>query len=231
LSFILAFRRQWFAAMSGGVSVPFAIVAVLLENAWAQSISAALAVTAVLFSSYRIWKVEREKVLVLEEHARPKLKCSYSMSDPGCYRGNVTLHDGMRCDWHRLKVEANSDVVVTGCKGMLVQVRRGNGILLSGEKMTLPFAHSDAPDATSKTIYPGAAEYIDFLSVRYDNKISFTPIGSFSSSIDWNDMFSLAGDYEIQIVVVASNAPSSIVDLLFSWNLSHAKANIKLMPA
>jgi hypothetical protein len=44
--FVLAFRAQWFAAMSGGFSVPFTALAVLVDNKFQQAIFGGLAFAA-----------------------------------------------------------------------------------------------------------------------------------------------------------------------------------------
>lgn len=66
LGFLLAFRQHWFAAMSGGFSVPFTAAAIYLQNKYAQGIFGALAFSAAWFAAYRVWKVEHEKVANLE---------------------------------------------------------------------------------------------------------------------------------------------------------------------
>jgi hypothetical protein len=60
--FVHAFRAQWFAAMSGGLSVPFAALAVWADSKYAQAIFAALAFAAVWFAAFHVWKAERKKV-------------------------------------------------------------------------------------------------------------------------------------------------------------------------
>ena len=64
--FLLAFRGQWFAAMSGGFSVPFTALAVFLDSKYQQIIFGCLAFAAVWYAAYTIWKIEREKVVSLE---------------------------------------------------------------------------------------------------------------------------------------------------------------------
>ena len=65
--FEMAFRAHWFAAMSGGFSVPCTAAAIFFDNKYAQLIFACLAFFAAWFAFYRIWKAEREKVLDLEQ--------------------------------------------------------------------------------------------------------------------------------------------------------------------
>ncbi len=64
--FVRALRTQWFAAMSGGLSVPFAAIAVLADSKYAQAIFAALAFTALWFAAYQVWKAERKEVVSLQ---------------------------------------------------------------------------------------------------------------------------------------------------------------------
>jgi hypothetical protein len=64
-SFLRALRADWFAAMSGGFSVPFTAVAVFADNKYAQAIFACMGFGSIIFASYRIWKSEHDKVLTL----------------------------------------------------------------------------------------------------------------------------------------------------------------------
>ncbi len=67
VNYLRSFGGRWFTAMSGPLSVPFAVSAVLVTN---NSTKIALWITAmgcVLFASYWTWRVEREKVIGLEE--------------------------------------------------------------------------------------------------------------------------------------------------------------------
>jgi hypothetical protein len=65
-SFAQAFREHWFAAMSGGFSVPFTALAVFLDNKYAQGIFAALAFLGAWFAAYSVWRVERQKIVDLK---------------------------------------------------------------------------------------------------------------------------------------------------------------------
>jgi hypothetical protein len=60
-----AFANQVLAAMSGGLSVPFAIAALFLGESWQGTMMAALAALCFVFASYLVWKPERESVIAL----------------------------------------------------------------------------------------------------------------------------------------------------------------------
>jgi hypothetical protein len=64
--FLYSFTKSWATAMSGPLSVPFAIAAVYFENTSVKIISALAAVICALFASYGVWKNEREAVRALE---------------------------------------------------------------------------------------------------------------------------------------------------------------------
>jgi hypothetical protein len=65
-SFAQAFREHWFAAMSGGFSVPFTALAVFFDNKYAKGIFAALAFLGAWFAAYSVWRVERQKNVDLQ---------------------------------------------------------------------------------------------------------------------------------------------------------------------
>jgi hypothetical protein len=73
--FVRAFRAHWFAAMSGGLSVPFAGLAVWVDSKYAQAIFAALAFAAVWFAAFQVWNAEHKKVHATgsREEARKQL--------------------------------------------------------------------------------------------------------------------------------------------------------------
>jgi hypothetical protein len=72
--FVDTFRAHWLAAMSGGLSVPFALVTAFVDNAPAKILFGALAFIGTWFAAYKIWSQERERIIKLEEELRPKIK-------------------------------------------------------------------------------------------------------------------------------------------------------------
>jgi hypothetical protein len=64
--YLRAFTARWFILMSGPLSVPFAIAAALVESTIARVILAGTAVVCLIFSSYWIWRIERESRRAVE---------------------------------------------------------------------------------------------------------------------------------------------------------------------
>jgi hypothetical protein len=65
--FAQSLRTHWLAAMSGGFSVPFTAAAVFAGDKYQQAIFGCLALTALWFAAYRVWKVERYRVIELQK--------------------------------------------------------------------------------------------------------------------------------------------------------------------
>jgi hypothetical protein len=58
-NYVRAFGSSWFVAMSGPLSVPFAVAAVYVEGNWQKAGFAVLAIVCAVYASFSIWKVER----------------------------------------------------------------------------------------------------------------------------------------------------------------------------
>jgi hypothetical protein len=122
----------------------------------------------------------------LNQKLKPRIKWSFSTSDPGCKRPNTTItatalnnvgvpiQARVPCDWFRIKVEADCGVAVSGCKGRLIEIRRGADVIVAGEDLTLPFAPGERDEAIAKTIYPSVPEYLDFLAITHANQVVVT---------------------------------------------------------
>ena len=65
--FLLAFVPQWATAMSGGLSVPLAIIALFVSNDVARIVLGLTAVVCFTVSSYLVWERERFHAIEAEE--------------------------------------------------------------------------------------------------------------------------------------------------------------------
>ncbi len=154
----------------------------------------------------------------------PKLKCSFDMNEPGCVRPNTKIvaapNQHVIATWYRVKVEAINAVNLNECRGRLVEVRRAGSNLLLGETPSLHFAQGDA---LSKTISPGVPEYLDFLMANDTNGAFVTAHPAhLSQAVQWNEIFRMAGDYNLRIVITSSNSSPVGLELLFRWTLIRA---------
>lgn len=80
-AFLRAFGGRWFVYMSGAPSVPFTLAALYVENTWAKTLFAVLAVLSAALACYWVWRREREQAISLaervdqlEERLKPTLR-------------------------------------------------------------------------------------------------------------------------------------------------------------
>jgi hypothetical protein len=181
--------------------------------------------------------------LLTEPQPKAALNCSFDMSDPGCVRRNTVytetlmLPDGgvgqprqfirqTKCDWYRIRVDAEHGNIAN-CRGRLLSITRAGTQLLAGEMPILPFAPGEQPDAAAKTIHEGVPEYLDVLAIFENNHVIVALYrGLGSSSINWNQIFSLAGDYTIKVAITSPDAARATIDLMFMWRQDRATAQI-----
>jgi hypothetical protein len=177
--FVFSFRKRWFAAMSGGASVPFTALAVFLDNKWAQVLFAFCALTGAGFASYRLWRPERERVIELEEQLRPKLAVSFHPEAEGLVQTPVMVpqqapgsHTG-RASYIRIRVEASSETTVTACSAFWVGLEKKSVSDAAFVQISLPHSIKliepfDAP--------PGVRRTVDFL-IALEGQNKLTPNG------------------------------------------------------
>ena len=176
---------------------------------------------------YQLWKADTAKIAELENRQRAKLKCSFDMNDPGCRRSNTVIQHRivpsmspveMMCDWLRIRVDSDCSENITGCKGRLIHIKRDGAFILSGETPILPFAPAENDDAIDKTIYPGIPEFLDFMFVTHLSQVCMTPYGFVgSTSVDWRNLFSQTGVYEIRLAVLAAQGAPALINIDFDW--------------
>jgi hypothetical protein len=81
-AFLRAFGERWFTAMCGPLTVPFAVLALYMEQKYLKLLFGILAVLCMGFSSYWIWKREREARCAAEELLEPKLEILFGEGPP-----------------------------------------------------------------------------------------------------------------------------------------------------
>ena len=60
-AFVAALLSEWATAMSGGLSVPFALAAFFFDSA-ARLLFATMALTMFWYAAYSVWRIEHDKV-------------------------------------------------------------------------------------------------------------------------------------------------------------------------
>ena len=219
--------------MTGGASLPLSLAAIFFGN---EIVKAVLIVTALFcawLAAYRIWKRERAQVVVLEEKLRPKIKCSFSESDPGCVIRNVRvpLSSGtiIQGTFYRIKVETAGVAQVTSCFGRLRSIKRDGANIHSGNPSRLPFTPSERADAVNRTIHHGEPEYLDCVLITNDSRVFiWTSDQDGSREMKYGNLLEPAGDYEFDVSIISDSGitPSAHIPLLLRWRGTQQSAEM-----
>lgn len=165
---------------------------------------------------------------------KPKLKCAFSMDDPGCFHADVPMNfsngTSILTKFYRLKVCADSVGLVPSCAGHLVSiVREQGGIVFNGENLALTFAPASAPNPTVKDIRDAIPEYLDVLCISQANQVMITTENfqyptSIASALQ--GISSAPGDYILHIVASSPISASVEINLLLKWTGNWETASI-----
>lgn len=105
-AFIRALGGQWFTAMSGPLSVPFAFLALLVGSTGLKIVFGVLAITCAVFASYWVWRTERQRGNELAERLAPKLRFVFGEGSPFEMQSE-TIEPVSR--WQRFRVGVRND--------------------------------------------------------------------------------------------------------------------------
>jgi hypothetical protein len=93
-AFLRAFGGRWFVAMSGPLTVPFTAAAVFVDNAWLKLLFGLSAATCATFTSYWLWRAERQRAIALTSRANEleeRLEPRLVFVQQDCCRRNSSL--------------------------------------------------------------------------------------------------------------------------------------------
>jgi len=197
-SFLRAFSPWWFVLMSGGPSVPAAILAYYLDPLPAKIALWATAAFCVIMSAYLVWRRERLTVIALEDKLTLKMKAAYDPSIPSCrsistFTDGVNSVDGMV---YRVEVESLCEEIITDCEGYLTEVAFENEPVELGV-MNLTWA--DMPSQTIQiSLRKGVRRHLDVLVIYQNNQVRICSLGW---PLNRQGFFSRLGNYRLTVVI------------------------------
>jgi hypothetical protein len=209
---------EWIGKREWGTDVPWLLVLLLGS-------------LTLLIAAFLAWRDEHRVVETQRQKLRPKLKCSFSASNPGCVMRNIKLgvRDGkeLKGTFYRVKVEADSVIQVDSCSGRLRSIKRDGTEVFSGQPCRLPFTPSERPDAVNKTIHENEPEYLDCVLVTNDNKVFIWASDQEGQrGPKYGHLLETPGDYEFNISVVSSAPTCFVPPLIFKWRGSQQSAEM-----
>lgn len=243
--FVLAIREQWFAAMSGSVSVPFAILAAYMDDKGAKIVFTIFAIVSAWFAAYRVWKVEREKANELAELLRPKLSITFEPRDPWMKtlpRSNIpdTSKPGMPIVqapslWFRVEISTPEGSRIShGCQVHLQNVEYSPDGVATFQPTE--FGSSQALRWAEDTVHPFAKRDIVPLRRNFVDLASTDPIHN-AIHVKWaqnwisnEHLFTRHGVFRLSLVVSSDDGGIATARLLLSWNGVWSDTTMRMEP-
>jgi hypothetical protein len=240
--FIRSFGTDWADYMSGGPSVPAAILAFYVENRWAQAALWLTAAFCIILTAYRMWYRERLKIgdlegqiQALEDRLTPKLRVTFKPDANGIVAAmaktqvfhSMSAHGGpimqekqTPSKYLRLTLEAVG--VQQLAEVFLVGLSRCRSNENHFQEITIP---QPLPlRGTSFLVRPDIPEYADFAVVSATNVFSAAP------DIRWPHILEgILGDaaryrFTFRATSDGITAAPVVVEVNWSGNWSHISA-------
>jgi hypothetical protein len=230
-NFVLAFREHLFAGMSGGASVPFAALAVFLDNSYAKSNLAALAFTCAGFAGYRMWRHERARVRELEQKLEPAIRI---FLDPTCdgvrvvptllrVPPGVAQTPGPDTKWVQIMVGPTTEAPLVGCEARLKSVERlnedGTKTLILDEPIYCPWSNVPPAESTRITIPAGITQPANLVSVNENDARIW--VQAWPAKVRLSDEIQKPGKYRFEIGVTANSVPTLNAAFVLVWKGSY----------
>jgi hypothetical protein len=212
---ILFVFSDWWAGISGALSVPFLVLG--LTNAFAQSsLFICLAFVALLTLAGR-----------LAFRCVPKLDLSCDPAIDGC---EVIAHwPNTMVKFCRLAVKTDCLESVRNCKGFLTGIEKDGTKKWGGETSQLTFAPGEDPDALSKTVYYDIPAFLDVLAVTLHSDIVLaTKNRVWPYAVDLQSMFADSGKYFLTVAVAGDGSATITAALEFNWTGDWQTSHLRL---
>jgi hypothetical protein len=148
--------------MSGIFTVPFTIVAVAVPSGYARGIFGTMAVAAVLFTAYRIWREERRQLVENKQHLAPRLRIEFDPYQPKFVSPTTTV-DNYKTLYVRVLACAVSPTV-RGCRVYLQRISQVDGekyVTLFDESLQLPWSYEDPNILEPRTLNHHVDKFAD----------------------------------------------------------------------
>lgn len=204
-----------------------AIAQPAIHSYWPPALAMAFLSLVLIVTPYRMWRLERGRVIAAENRLVPKIKCTFDKS-PGCQhqtklkvRHPQTMEavSSIKIRLFRVRVETQGRPGgVKDCRANLLWLKRDNRLLFDHEALPLTIAPSEREEPFSKDIRDKVPEYIDLFCITEKNNVSiYPPHRPFPISIQPFTLFSGPGEYLFHVVVSAEDSSSSEIDVVLNW--------------
>jgi len=229
-SFWAGVREHWLEGMSGAVSVPFMIAAVLAGEAWATVLLMMLGYASLLFAAWRLWDEQRQKVSDLEVRLAPRIRL---FLDPSCNGvrtvGSKIFQNGtlLKSKWVQVMVAPIGEAPLLECAVQLLRVSR-IGTVLDEMIISEPlFCHWSNREHTDHTIRIDCGiSHPANLIAAYPNQ----PLGvkTWPVKYDLIEALKQPGKYRFEIQASAKDAQPTNASVVLDWAGSYDSISVRM---
>jgi hypothetical protein len=170
-----------------------------------------------IYSSYAVFKIERDKRIALEGRLAPCLSVS---TDTARSIAHAWWDRGTRMmTFFRVIVSSLSSSNIEDATGYLVSIEKDSKMMWDSEDVPLTFARGEDPDTLCKRIEAGGKYPLDVVVVRNDDNRLF--LGTLNRT--WpcfkslEEIFSEKGDYIINLRIAAKDCSPVHAKVKFKW--------------
>lgn len=187
-------------------------------------------------------KRQGNRIAELETALTPKLKLScgkdvdgthkytpIQIKRAGALRGSKEL-PAMRRSL-RLAITTDCPGGVSGCTGVITEVRNEAQTKMIGENIDLPFTLPTGDNPLTTDVRPGVVAYLEVLLIPESGSIELPMGARCPNSVAFDFIFNQTREYVIEIVVAGSGTVSSKAILKFNPTGDWRTAEMSLMPS
>ncbi len=193
--------------MSGGLSIPFAALAVFnVFSARKEFVFLAFVALFVTIGRLTYKSVPRFRISTCSENERKSAKNYWGDSH------NPVI-------FYQVRVDLLGKGLIQNCCARLLEIQRGKDVRWEGQAVELTFSPGEASDALSKQLNDDVPEYVDVVILPRDDSIYLGLKGrQWTYQPTLQEIFRERGEYFITIAVRGSSSATEKALLRFVWD-------------
>jgi hypothetical protein len=224
-SFCGTLLSNWLARLSGPISVPLAIAAIWVPQAWQQWGLIATAYVCLAVTAAALWGQERAKVIALQGRLSPRIAVALTPTIDGA---NLVRTGGNQfAKYFQLVISPLDDGELDQCMAKVISIERlasgGATTAIWDEPLICTWSNLDYAHAV--LIRAGEGHRANLFSIR-EGENSVKP--EFPAQFIILDRMKNPGTFRIAVNVSAKATLSKTVRLLLDWGGTYENVSLKL---
>jgi hypothetical protein len=219
-NFVKAFGGWWLIAMSGPLSVPFALAGAFFPNGYVRYLSITLAFICAWAAAFGLWRIERERVRQLEVRLIPKARIFLDPKHHGIEAFNAPNHT--RPKYVQVSIECCTEEPLLKCQAKVYKIERlkaaGEPDIVLSNFMNCIW--DNAPDGSNPeiSVHPGVPQRANLFAVGEKSRL--LELQFIQRRQKLMDEMQQPADYRISIAFV-TDTMTERASFIFHWTGSY----------